>query len=502
MICVSAEKLLNEVPSLIKNLTKNDFLMLLAPVGLGKSEMLKKIDLTNTMIGVKNHILGEELFDRLSDLDLDMLYVKPLNMDKMPPNLRDTIKSYYELGIYQEVKNTVFNDIKRLNELNERPEYYFDLRFYVEQLEQIKDATTLLFTHHRISLNNNINKNIDTIILDEDFLNSFINYKMFNKDELFDDLRDLKEWTKRFDNTKYKKDFEELTNYFEAFDVELSLNTDKWTKNVLKELTLKPNLRKLIIEYIKQNSDKLSTNLFKLLGAEAVSLTSNGLIHIINGEALKSLENYKIVCMSATLDENIHTKFINKYLENKNIIFKSIINTKLTGNIYCDCSYSWSREALKNLTKKSKMKLDEILNDDRFSNIITFKSNDVIDLKDTNKVKIAYFGACEGIDKYKGENLCVLGTPHNNSKVYEGYYFLLTGNNPLSNAWKVKRVKKYGFEFDLNTYENEADNILTEIQLYFVYSDLIQAVGRARALRTKANVYVYSSLPLPNSILI
>ncbi len=83
---------------------------------------------------------------------------------------------------------------------------------------------------------------------------------------------------------------------------------------------------------------------------------------------------------------------------------------------------------------------------------------------------------------------------------YEGYYFLLTENNPVSEVWRVKRVQKYGYEFDLNTYENEFDSFLTDIQLYFVYSELIQAVGRARALRMNVNVYVYSALPLPNSI--
>ena len=117
-------------------------------------------------------------------------------------------------------------------------------------------------------------------------------------------------------------------------------------------------------------------------------------------------------------------------------------------------------------------------------------------------MKIAYFGAVEGLYKYKGQNLCVIGTPHTSSKVYEGYYFLLTGKNNISREWKVKRVKKYGFEFDLNTYENEADSFLTDIQLYFLYSELIQAIGRARALRYDVDIYVYSALPIHNSKLV
>jgi len=147
-------------------------------------------------------------------------------------------------------------------------------------------------------------------------------------------------------------------------------------------------------------------------------------------------------------------------------------------------------------------KLEKILNDDRYENIITFMNDELIDVEKYGKKKITHFGATEGIDEYKGENLCVIGTPHNNSTLYEAYGVLLTGKSPISNTWKVKRVQKYGFEFDLNTYENEEDKIYTEIQLYFLYSELIQAIGRARALRFDCEVYVHSALPLPNATLI
>ena len=504
-----AEKELNEVPSIIKSLTKNDFMLLNAPVGIGKTELLMNIDLNNTIIGVTNHRLGEELNERLSKRDdIDLLYVRPLNMTNFPDDLRNLITNFYDLGLYGEVKNVIFEEIKRLNTLNKEentdyPIYYNDLVFYVEQLKQIPNASSLLFTHHRISFGNQNNK-IDTLILDEDFLKTFIKYDVFNRDEIFNDFRNLIAWANRFNhiNNKHYNDYIELKNYIEAFSLELSCNEDKWIENILNEITLNPKFRRIITQYMKENKNSLKTNFFKVIGAKGISLTKNGFIHIIDGKSLRELEDYKVICMSATLDETIHTAFIKKYLPNKNIIYKSIANTELKGNIYCNCSYAWSRDGLKKLTKKSEKALQKILNDDRFENIITFKSNDLINLEGTGKVKIAYFGAVEGLDKYKGQNLCVIGTPHTSSKVYEGYYFLLTGKNNISREWKVKRVKKYGFEFDLNTYENETDIFLTDIQLYFVYSELIQAIGRARALRFNVDVYVHSALPIPNSILI
>lgn len=504
-----AEKELSKTPSIIKSLTKNDFMLLEAPVGIGKTELLMNIDLNNTIIGVTNHRLGEEINERLSKRDdIDLLYVRPLNMTNFPDDLRNLITNFYDLGLYGEVKNVIFEEIKRLNTLNKEenkdyPIYYNDLVFYVEQLKQIPNASSLLFTHHRISFGNHNNK-IDTLILDEDFLKTFIKYDVFKCDEIFSDFRNLIAWASKFNhiNNKYYNDYIELKNYIEAFSLELSSNEDKWIENILNDLTLNPKFKRIIIEYMKENKNSLKTNFFKVISSSAISKTENGFLHIIDGKSLKSLENYKVVCMSATLDEIIHKSFIKKYLPNKNVIYKSIANTELKGNIYSNCSYAWSRDGLKKLTNKSKKALDKILNDDRYENIITFKSNDLINLEGTKKVKIAYFGAVEGLDKYKGQNLCVLGTPHTSSKVYEGYYFLLTGKNLESRKWKVKRVKKYGFEFDLNTYENETDIFITDIQLYFLYSELIQAIGRARVLRFDVNVFVYSALPIPNSKLI
>ena len=504
-----AEKQLNEVPNIIKGLTTNDFLLLEAPVGIGKTELLMKIDLNNTIIGVTNHKLGQELNARLSYRnDLNLLYVRPLNIINMPDDLKALISHFYDLGLYGEVKNVIFDEIKRLNTLKKEenkdyPSYYDDLIFYVEQLEQIPKASSLLFTHHRISFGHHSSK-IDTIILDEDFLKTFIKYEAFNSDEIFNDLRNLITWANRFNSVgnKYYNDYIELKDHIEAFSLELSCNQDLWIENILNEITLNTKFRRIIIEYMKENKNSLKTNFFKLIGSKAVSLTKNGFIHIADAESIRELESYKVICMSATLNENIHTAFIRKYLPNKNIFYKSISNTELRGNIYCDCSYSWSRDGLKNKTVKSENALQKIVNDDRYKNIITFKDNDLINLEGTGKTKIAHFGAVEGLDKYKGQNLCVIGTPHTSSKIYEGYYFLLTGKNPESKEWKVKRVKKYGFEFDLNTYENETDSFLTDIQLYFLYSELIQAIGRARALRYDVDIFVYSALPIPNSKLV
>ena len=56
-----------------------------------------------------------------------------------------------------------------------------------------------------------------------------------------------------------------------------------------------------------------------------------------------------------------------------------------------------------------------------------------------------------------------------------------------------QKIEYNGFKFKFNCYEDE---LLKNIQLSLIESDLIQAVGRSRTLRTNATVQVYSNFPL------
>jgi hypothetical protein len=56
-----------------------------------------------------------------------------------------------------------------------------------------------------------------------------------------------------------------------------------------------------------------------------------------------------------------------------------------------------------------------------------------------------------------------------------------------------KEIEYNGFKFMFNCFDNLE---LRKIQLGLIESDLIQAVGRARTLRTDAKVELYSNFPL------
>tara|TARA_Y100001935_G_scaffold93147_1_gene77445 strand:- start:64713 stop:64952 length:240 start_codon:yes stop_codon:yes gene_type:complete len=65
--------------------------------------------------------------------------------------------------------------------------------------------------------------------------------------------------------------------------------------------------------------------------------------------------------------------------------------------------------------------------------------------------------------------------------------------NQVDKTFTRQTVEWNGFRFSFNTFSEES---LREIQLSLIESDLIQAAGRARALREDVEVHIYSNLPL------
>jgi hypothetical protein len=123
--------------------------------------------------------------------------------------------------------------------------------------------------------------------------------------------------------------------------------------------------------------------------------------------------------------------------------------------------------------------------------VITFKS---FGEQFQNPVKEMYFGNCSGYDSMSGKDIVVVGIPHRNNIEY----FLIAkvlgiDFKTTETTMSFQKIEYNGFRFKFNCFDNEE---LRSIQLTLIESDLIQAVGRARTLRTDATVEVYSNFPL------
>lgn len=127
-------------------------------------------------------------------------------------------------------------------------------------------------------------------------------------------------------------------------------------------------------------------------------------------------------------------------------------------------------------------------------NLITF-------LKFSDEKSELHFGNTEGKNCLQGQDILVIGTPHCNEAVYKLYAYVFTQylNNFSKEQMKYQEIEYHKCKFWFNTYDND---FLRNIQLWYINSELEQAIGRARVLRNKCTVYLYSNFPMKQAIYI
>lgn len=189
--------------------------------------------------------------------------------------------------------------------------------------------------------------------------------------------------------------------------------------------------------------------------------------------------NKKVIILSATIPTYIYQKL---YGERVEII--DISDVEQMGEVIQYTKRSCSRNGLTQYHRQISEQVGNIP-------VITFKS---FQNQFENPVKEMYFGNCSGYDSMKGHDLAVVGTPHRDNVQY-----LLTASvlgidfKTTDTTMTHQKIQYNGFRFWIKCYDHPD---LRNIQLSFIESDLIQAIGRARTLRTHAKVEVYSNYPL------
>jgi hypothetical protein len=105
-----------------------------------------------------------------------------------------------------------------------------------------------------------------------------------------------------------------------------------------------------------------------------------------------------------------------------------------------------------------------------------------------------HFGNTAGRDEWKGKNIDVIGTYHQQEWIYKLFAYSIGIEFDLDAAMNPNAiVERNGYRFRFATYEDKA---LQDIQFYMIESELEQAVGRARLLRCDCTVNLYSNFPL------
>ena len=204
------------------------------------------------------------------------------------------------------------------------------------------------------------------------------------------------------------------------------------------------------------------------------------------------LPKCKMIILSATLDQTIYEIFF----PTRNIIYHEVKQAAYTGNLIQYPAYSMSRTAIKNIV------LDE--NSDYptlsmlFEKIISHTNNVVYGItfkRYEEALPLGYtlhFGNLTGTDYLSGKNGIIIGTPHFPTYLYELIAYSVGISEKSKNSYKNRQVSYKGYDFIMMSYKNK---ILQKIQLYLISSELEQAVGRSRLLRTNSTVYVFSNFP-------
>ena len=185
----------------------------------------------------------------------------------------------------------------------------------------------------------------------------------------------------------------------------------------------------------------------------------------------------KMTILSATADRALYED----YFSGKTINFREVYKAEYKGKVLQYTAHTLSRAFF---NKNGGTDVLEEIKEKYIGDIpvITFKM-----LAPDSEI---HFGKTEGFNVYRGMDIAVIGTPHNSPVLYKMVGAML--GYDTSGSLHRYRVERGGYSFPMMSY---ADKKMRNMQLFFIESELEQAVGRARLLRENCTVYVFSNYP-------
>lgn len=433
--------------------------------GLGKSTAYKKlmsrVD-TPMIIAVPTVKLKNEIAKNVGDIAIEALSLEDLCM---PQCLSEEVKALYSRGLYKEARQEIVNYEKKLENDMERIRY----QEYLQLHEIMKNKNKhIIVTHAQLFQMSNLQLEGYQIIVDEDILLTMLrNTKSVEKQDVQACINS------GLVTGKAASELQRL----------LEMNNDSY-------MQVRSSDHNVYIEKEKLDKAGIYGNINELLNAGSYHCVDEKIEyyvpHKLNGKSL--------IIMSATLDEEIYKL----YFKSTDIFVYDTPKAKYTGKVVQYTYHSMSREKMKELGRQlgGEDKLIELIRATApgAEYEISFKAYDGL-LKGG-----LHFGNASGIDRYKGKNGIIIGTPHLNESSYKliACYLGVVTSGEGATISRQKICYK-GYEFYMMTYKDED---LRKIQLYMISSELEQCIGRSRLLREDATVYVFSNFPCEQAELI
>lgn len=197
----------------------------------------------------------------------------------------------------------------------------------------------------------------------------------------------------------------------------------------------------------------------------------------------------KYIVLSATLNEDVYRYYFRDLLHVYSYEMKQVA---YRGKVIQYTYHSLGRKDLS--SKAGVFEVAKKISDKTDLEIITFKEGASIKGVKNMNTKGLHFGNTTGINSLSGMDIGIVGTPYKTDDAYKliACYLGANVNTERDDKPRPKRIEYKGYSFCITTY---SDELLREVQLYSLESELEQCIGRARLLRNSCTVYVFSAFP-------
>lgn len=460
-----AEKEFNEVFNYVMKETNEGIYIIKAPTGIGKTSLyLNSTKEKNMTIAVPTHELKEQISKDLNKLGVNHYLVPQL--PELETDKRLKLERLYNIGSYSGAN--MF--LKELTSTNKEIKEYLNS---IDTIRKIKNQT-IITTHQRALFQKDSN---DTLLIDEDIiLNGLLNIDQVSMKDITYSLMNIKS-NPNSEMKNTQKIIDKLYN--DLLDTQ---------DGVIYQSPNYYGLYDHFLEKVIIKDTNITTNIIGFFKSSYYMRIKNksGRDNIVYIQKRNLPANKKIIILSATINEKIAKK-----LFGNNIFFHDIGEVEQVGKIYQIPNKSFSKytiyENYDKMNKLAKRIIDEFNPE---SKVITFKGI----FKDIGESNINFWNNA-GRNDLTGKNITVIGTPHVQPYTYMLISKVLGYEVKMNdNVIKYQPVSRGNYKFYFNTFKN--DDLLREIQFYFIETELLQTIGRARTLRKNVKVLVLSNFPV------
>lgn len=450
-----------------------------AQTGLGKTREYVSLIAENQsdrfLIALPTNQLKEEVRIRLIDAGIsenDIFMTASVHGNAfIPPEIQAKISEMHNRGIHNMTKEIVKEYYEKIRaDPWKRKAVEEECERILAGIKGVKEERVIVTTHAYLAQMEKGFLQSYTLIIDEDFLQLLVFNRMYKAG---------------------MKSLEKLAgmgrhDYSDRAAVMLQADENKYKK--VKPVRYGEPLTEKELEELGNFQSDDNVNDLIHAGAFVKMKDEDSGEAIIKYFCPLDMPEMKYIVLSATFDYEIYRKYfagqmkVYTYPEKK---------AAYRGNLEQHTYHSLGRKDLSE--KKQVFYVAKKIAGKPKWDIITFKKFEE-EMPEYRNAAGIHFGNSTGLNGLEGHDIAVIGTPYRVEEYYKliACYLGADVNREGDKRPSLHRVKYKGNSFLITTYK---DQLLREVQLYSIESELEQCVGRARLLRQDCSVYVFSCFP-------